>query len=711
MKTYDEKHIKNVVLLGAAKSGKTTLAETMMFEAGLISRRGSVEEGNTVSDYHEIEQERRQSVYATSLHTEWRDYKINLIDTPGLDDFIGETIAALRVCDTGVMLLHAHYGVEVGTELLWNYVDRFRKPVIFAINQLDHEKADFEKTLEQARSRFGAALVVMQYPLQTGPAFREIIDLLKMTLYRFPTNGGKPEKLPIPEQEVEKAKKLHNDLVEKAAEHDEQLMEIYFEKGELDEDELRKGLKIGMMKHEVFPLFCLSAAKDMGSGRLMGFIDNVAPSAVEMPPETGSDGTTQPCDPEGKPCLFVFKSLVEPHLGNLSLFKVMSGALSTGMDLENTQTRQTERLHQLFILDGKNRNAVNKLVAGDIGATLKLKGTLTNHTLAWKGSNLAIEPIHFPEPRLQVAVVAGNKAEDEKLGEVLHEMQREDPTLEVTYSSELHQLLVGAQGELQLQAMRWRLEHIYKMQVTFERPRIPYRETIQQPARAQYRHKKQSGGAGQFAEVHLLVEPWYEGYQPNKEFSIRGVEELTLDWGGKLLFYNCIVGGAIDTRFLPSILKGVMERMHNGPVTSSYVRDVVVYVYDGKMHDVDSNDAAFRTAGMMAFREAFMAARPRLMEPLLDLEVLSPEEQVGEVMGDLQTRRAQINGIETKGHYQQILARVPQAELDKYSTTLRSITQGRASFKSTFHGYGMVPGEIQKRLQDQHALAQEAEHA
>lgn len=711
MKNYDDKHIKNIVLLGATKSGKTTLAETMMYEAKLISRRGTVEEGNTVSDYHEIEQERRNSVYATSMHTEWRDYKINIVDTPGLDDFIGEVIAAVRVCDTGVMLLNAQHGVEVGTELIWNYVDEFQKPLIFAINQIDHEKSDFDKTVEQGKNRFGNSFVLMQYPLNEGNNFDSIIDLLKMTMYKFSKTGGKPEKHSIPESEMERAKKLHNELVEKAAENDEKLMEKYFEQGELSEDEMREGLKIGMMKHQVFPVFCMSAKNDMGSGRMMGFIDNVAPCAVEMPAEKLTNGKELKCDVKEKPSLFVFKSLIEPHLGNLSLFKVMSGEIAVGAELENASNGTLERLNQLFIVDGKNRNTVTKLVAGDIGATLKLKNTQTNQTLRTKGSDIEIEKIVFPESRISVAIVAKNKADDEKLGEVLSDIRKEDPTIKAEFSSELRQMIISAQGELHLMAMKWRLEHIYKMSIDFMKPRIPYRETIQKQSRANYRHKKQSGGAGQFGEVHMLIEPYYEGYVPQKEFSIRGTEEIPLAWGGKLVYYNCIVGGAIEARFLPSILKGVMDKMQQGPITGSYVRDIAVYVYDGKMHDVDSNDMAFKIAGMMAFKDAFTQANPRLMEPIQDLEVLVPEEQMGDVMGDLQTRRAIITGMDSRGHYQIIKARVPLVELDKYSTSLRSITQGRASFKSRFAEYGIVPGELQKKLHEEYAKHEQLEHA
>jgi len=698
MKVYDDKHIKNIVLLGASKSGKTTLAETMMFEAGLINRRGSVEEGNTVSDYHEIEQQRGTSVYATLMHTEWKDYKINIIDTPGLDDFIGEVIAGVRVADTGILVLNAQHGVEVGTELIWNYVDQYNKPIIFAINHLDHEKSNFDETVEQGKKRFGKAFTLMQYPLNEGTGFDAIIDLLKMTMYKFGANGGKPEKLPIPDSEKTRAEELHNQLVEIAAENDEKLMELYFEKGTLDEDEMRLGLKTGMMKHTVFPVFCISAKKDMGTGRLMGFIDNVAPSASEMPPEKTEDEQEFPCDPKGQAVVFIYKSLIEPHLGNLSLFKVMSGELTPGMDLTNAEHNSSERINQLFIVDGKNRNPINKLVAGDLGATLKLKNTQTNQTLYGKGNEVKIAPIEFPQPRISVAIVAKNKNDDEKIGSVLADIHREDPTLLIEYSRELKQVLLHGQGELHLQATKWRLEHIYKMSVEFEKMKIPYRETIKKEARTTYRHKKQSGGAGQFAEVAMMIEPFREGYKVPGDLTLRGKEEIDLDWGGKLMYHNCIVGGAIDTRFLPSILKGVMDKMTEGPTTGSYVRDINVYVYDGKMHPVDSNDTAFKIAGTMAFKEAFRQADPKVLEPIYDLEILVPEEQMGDVMGDLNTRRAIIMGMDSQGAYQVIKARAPLSELDKYSNTLRSITQGKASFKLRFAEYQLVPGEIQKKL-------------
>jgi elongation factor G len=698
MKVYDDKHIKNIVLLGAPKAGKTLLAEDMTFEAGITHRRGTIEGKNTVSDYHDIEHERGNSVFATPLHTEWKDYKINIIDTPGFDDFMGEIISSTRVADTGVMVINSQHGVEVATELIWNYIDRFNKPTIFAVNQVDHPKSDFESSLLALKERYGNAVTQMQYPYNEGEDFNAIIDLLKMVMYKFPVDGGKPKKLAIPESEKEKAERLHNELVEKAAENDEALMEKYFDKGTLDEDEMREGLKLGMIQHSIFPVFCMSAKKNMGSGRMMGFIDNVAPCPREARPERTTEGQEVPFDAEKPTALFIFKSHLEQNLGKLSFFKVISGEVTTNTELINSQTAAVERLNHLFIMDGKSRTPVDRLVAGDIGATLKLKDTYTNQTLHAKEYDVTIEPIEYPEPRIHTAIIAQSKNDEDKIGEVLHKIHQEDPTVEVHYSKELRQLIISAQGELHLAVCKWYLENIYKLNVSFEPPRISYRETIRASSIAVHRHKKQSGGAGQFAEVHMKVEPYYEGMPEPTEYSIRGKEIIDLPWGGKLAFYNCIVGGVIDARFIPSILKGVMEKMEEGPITGSYVRDIRVCVFDGKMHPVDSNDISFKIAGMMAFKNAFMKAEPQLLEPICDLEIVMPEEVMGDVMSDLQTRRSLIMGMDTKGNFQVIRARTPLAELDRYSTTLRSLSQGRASCTQRFADYVPVPYEVQQNI-------------
>jgi elongation factor G len=700
MAIFDTNHVKNVALLGHAGSGKTTLAECMIYEAGLITRRGSVEERNTVSDYHELEQQRGNSIFSSLLHTTWRGYKINIIDTPGYDDFVGEVISALRVADTGIMVLNAASGVEVGTDLVWEYTEQFKTPMVFAVNKLDHESADFNRTLAEAKSHFGSKVVAAQYPVNPGAGFDEIIDLLHMVMYRFPEGGGKPEKLPIPDSEKETADTLHRELVEAVASNDESLMEKYFEQGELSEDEMKAGIKKAMINHDIFPLFCVSAKQNMGSGRLMSYIDNVCPSANEMPPQITQAGTQLPCEAAGPPCIFVFKTISEPHVGELSLFKVYSGTIRSGMELVNETTGSAEKLNQLLIVEGHNRSNVNELVAGDIGATLKLRNTHVNNTLHEKGKNIELHPIEFPTANMTVSVESMRKGDEEKLSIALHTLQEEDATIQVEVSKELKQTLLHCQGELHLQVIKWKLENIHKLEVAFHKPRIAYRETIRKEAEAMHRHKKQSGGAGQFGEVHLRIEPWYEGIPDPHGLNVRGREEINLDWGGKLVYYNCIVGGAIDTRFLPSIMKGVMEKMQEGPLTGSYVRDVRVSVYDGKMHPVDSNDISFKLAGLKAFKEAFAKADPQILEPIFKLEVLCPDDLTGAVMGDLQTRRGMVEGIDTEGHFQKVVARVPLSEMGDYSSTLRSFTQGRAKFRLSFSEYAPVPYELQRKLHE-----------
>ncbi|MDR3712524.1 MAG: elongation factor G [Puia sp.] len=706
MTSFDTSHVKNIVLLGHAGSGKTTLAECMLFEAGLVSRRGTVEEKNTVSDFYELEQQRGNSVFSKLLHTQWRGYKINVLDTPGYDDFAGEMLSALRVADTGVLLLNANFGVEVGADIIWDYTERFKTPMILAVNKLDQDKADFDKTVSQAKDHFGPAVVVVQYPLATGPGFNAIVDVLTMTLYKFPDSGGRPEKCPIPEAEKERADRLHKELIEAIAGNDETLMEQYFDKGELDEDEMKTGLKKAMIGHDLFPLFCLSAKKNMGSGRLMGFIDNVCPSANEMPSQQTLSGEPLPCDAGGPPCIFVYKTISEPHIGDMSFFKVCSGTLKPGMELVNESNGVSEKLNQLFVIEGNRRILVNELTAGDIGATVKLKHTHVNNTLHARGRHFELSPIEFPAPLLSIAIEPAQKGDEEKLSLALHQVQEEDPTAIVEVSQELKQTLIHCQGELHLSVIKWKLEHIARnLRVQFSRPRIPYRETIRKPVQSNYRHKKQSGGSGQFGEVYMQVEPWYEGMPDPKGLTIRGRDEYKLEWGGKLVFLNCIVGGAIDHRFLPSILKGIMEKMHEGPLTGSYVRDVRVCVYDGKMHPVDSNDISFKIAGLMAFKQAFQQADPQILEPVQSVTILCPDDLTGSIIGDLQTRRAVIEGMDTEGHFTKVIARVPLAEMHDYSSSLRSLTQGRAKFRTRFHEYTPVSYDLQRRLIDEYNRA------
>jgi elongation factor G len=696
MKVYDDKHIKNVAFVGAHHSGKTTLAETMLFEAGLLKRRGSVEEKNTISDFHDIEKERLNSIFATPLHTEWRNYKINIIDTPGLDDFIGEIASTMRVADTILMVVNAQHGAEVGTEIIWNYVDRFAKPTVFVINQIDHEKADFEGSYKSIVDLVGNNAIKIQYPLVIDGA-QCIVDVLKMKMYKFGPEGGKPEKLEIPDDQKEIAEQMHNELVEKAAENDEDLMELFFDKGTLNEDEMREGIKKGMLNHELFPVFCMSALNDMGSGRLMGFIDNVAPSAIDLKEEQSVEGETI-SRLESPTTLFVFKTLNDANLGKITFFKVKAGELEQGTKLVNSRTGDTETLNQLYIMEGKDRKQVDKLHVGDIGATLKLKFTETNDTLHTDGTKLTIKPIQYPVARIRKAVYAAEAKNEEKLHEALRKIHSQDPTCSVEYSKELKQHILACQGELHLQVIDWQLKNIYGVEAEYEQPRVAYRETIQRSATTSYRHKKQSGGAGQFGEVHIKIEPYKEGMGEPEGFNVRGVEEVDLEWGGKLVFYNCIVGGAIDARYLPAVMKGVLEVMEEGPLTGSYARDVRVMLFDGKMHPVDSNDISFKIAGAHAFKEAFLNANPKLMEPIQNLEVKMPEEMMGSVMTDLQSRRAIVMGMEGEGKYQKITAKVPLAEMYKYSTSLRSLTQGRGTFSSTFDTFQPVPTNVQAEL-------------
>ncbi len=710
MKSFDSNKVKNIALLGHSGCGKTTLAEAMLFEGKVTNRRGTIEDGNTVSDYHELEQERGNTIFSSLLNVQWKDNKINIIDTPGYDDFVGEVISSLRVADTAVVVLNGQNGVEVGTEIIWEYVDKFKTPTLFVVNHLDQDKASFDDTVEQAKGRFGDNVTIVQYPLNQGNGFNAIIDVLKMVMYQFPPEGSKPEKLPIPDSERAKAEELHNELIEAIAVNDENLMELYFEKGSLDEAEMAAGLRKSLVSQDIFPVFCCSAKQNMGSGRVLGFIRDIAPAMIDLAPADLTDGGTLACDSSKDVSLFIFKTVSEQNLGNMSYFKVFSGEISSGTELLNSKTRGSERINQIYILNGKNRTQVNSLKAGDIGATVKLKNTPTNTTLHEKGHTHEIKPIVFPEPRINVAVTTDNKADMEKLAQALYQLHNEDPTLTIELSHELKQTLVGGQGELHLAKAKWLIKNNQRLDFEYIKPKIPFRETIRKSTESMYRHKKQSGGAGQFGEVHMLLEPYYEGMPNPPGLSVRRGQQLVeLDWGGKLAFLNCIVGGAIDAKYMNAIMKGIMEKMEDGPLTGSYVRDVRVCVYDGKMHAVDSNDMAFKLAASMAFKSGFQKASPQLLEPVYDVEVLVAGDAMGDVMGDLQTRRAMIMGIEAAGHYQKIKARVPLMELYKYASTLRSLTQGRAKHTQRFAEYAAVPSDVQQQLISNHkAELQEA---
>lgn len=705
------KDIRNVVLLGHSGSGKTTFTETMLFESGAITRRGSVEAKNTYSDFSPIEQERGNSIFSTLMHLKWKDSKINVIDTPGLDDFVGEVVSSLKVADTAVILLNSAHGVEVGTELVWPYVDKFHTPAIFVINQVDHEKSDFDVTLEQAVNRFGNKLIPFQYPLNQGNGFNTIVDALRMVMYVFPPDGGKPEKQPIPDSEMGRAQEMHNALVEAAAENDEELMEKFFDAGTLNEEELAEGLTIALANQEIFPVFCCSAINNMGSGRIMGFLNDIAPSPADRPPAKLEGGATLEPKEDAPTSIFIYKTMSEPQVGLVSYFKVYSGTLKAGDELVNAENSTTERFNQLYESEGKVRNNIDSLCAGDIGVTVKLKNSHTNNTLNTKGKDIKIEKIDFPAPRIRTAVVPPSKAEMEKLMKALHQIEEEDPTLIVEQSAQLKQTILHGQGQLHLDIVKYRIEGLNGISMEFAEPRIPYRETITRVANDSYRHKKQSGGAGQFAEVHMRIEPYYEGMPDPDGLSVRKTDIEDLPWGGKLAFYWCIVGGSIDSKFSNAIKKGIMQKMEEGPLTGSYCQNIRVCVYDGKMHPVDSNDMAFMIASAQVFKNCFKNAGPQIMEPIYNLEVLCSDTVMGDVMGDLQTRRAMIMGMDSDGHYQKIQAKVPLAELYKYSSTLRSLSQGRAKFNRSFAEFAAVPHDVQDNLIAAHEAELEEAHS
>lgn len=719
MKVYQTNEIKNIALLGNDGSGKTTLTEALLYESGIIKRRGRITAKNTVSDYFPVEQEYGYSVFSTVYHVEWNGKKLNIIDCPGSDDFVGAAITALNVTDTAILLLNGQYGPEVGTQNHFRYTEKLGKPVIFLVNQLDSEKCDFDHVLEQLKENYGSKVVPVQYPLSTGPDFNSLIDVLLMKKYSWGPDGGAPTIEDIPAEEMEKAQEWHKTLVEAAAEHDESLMEKFFESESLTEDEMREGIRKGLAARGMFPVFCVCAGKDMGVRRLMEFLGNVVPFVDEMPVVHNTRGVPVPPDPNGPTSLYFFKTAVEPHIGDVQYFKVMSGVVHEGDDLSNADRGSKERMAQLYVCAGANREKVDELRAGDIGCTVKLKDVKTGNTLNGKDCENRFNFIKYPNPKYTRAIKPVNEADTEKMMAVLNRMREEDPTWIVEQSKELRQILVHGQGEFHLRTLKWRLENNEKLQVKFEEPKIPYRETITKTARADYRHKKQSGGAGQFGEVHLIVEPYAEGmpdpvsYKINGQelkVNIKGREEIDLEWGGKLVFINSVVGGAIDARFMPAILKGIMERMEHGPLTGSYARDVRVIVYDGKMHPVDSNELSFMLAARNAFSLAFKEAGPKILEPIYDLEVYVPSDYMGDVMSDLQSRRALIMGMDSEAGYQKLQAKIPLKELSSYSISLSSITGGRASFNTKFASYELVPNEMQQTLIAEHEKELDAEN-
>ena len=620
-------------------------------------------------------------------------------------------MTALNVTDTALLLINGQFGPEVGTQNHFRYTEKLQKPVIFLVNQLDNENCDYEKVVEDLHSIYGNKVVPVQYPVKTGPDFCELIDVILMKKLKWGAEGGEPTIEDIPAEEKERAEAMHKELVEAAAENDEGLMEKFFETEHLTEDEMREGIRKGMVTRSIFPVFCVCASKNMGVGRLMEFLGNVVPFVDEMPAVHNSRGEEVKLDPNGPTSIYFFKTGVEPHIGEVQYFKVMSGTVHEGDDLSNADRGSKERMAQIFVCSGANREKVEKLSAGDIGCTVKLKDVRTGNTLNGKDCEHRFNFIKYPNPKYTRAIRAVNEADTEKMMAALNRMRQEDPTWEVEQSKELRQILVHGQGEFHLRTLKWRLENLDKIAIEFYEQRIPYRETITKAARADYRHKKQSGGAGQFGEVHLIVEPYSDGMPDptvykfgNQEIriAIKGKEEIPLEWGGKLVFINSVVGGAIDARFMPAILKGIMSRMEQGPLTGSYARDVRVIVYDGKMHPVDSNELSFMLAGRNAFSIAFKEAGPKILEPIYDVEVFVPADKMGDVMSDLQGRRGMIVGMSSENGYEKLQAKVPLKEMASYSTSLSSLTGGRASFIMKFASYELVPGDLQSKLIDAH---------
>lgn len=710
MKVYETKDIRNIALIGGAKSGKTTMAEAMIFEGKMINRRGNVDDKNTVSDYRAIELDRQHSVHSSLLYTVYNGKKINIIDVPGFSDFVGDTIAALNVCDTALFMINGQSGVEATTETAWKQTELAGTPTMFSINQLDHHGANFNETITSLKDYFGEKVTLVQYPTNAGEGFNSVIDLILMKQLTFDAEGGEPKMSDIPDSEKSKAEELHLALIENAAEGDEALMEKYFENDTLTLEEIREGVRLGMINRSIFPVMCSAAKHGIGATRVMDFITKSCPSPDEMPERKTTDGTGYKCNSSGPVASFVFKTSVEQHLGEVSFVKVYGGILKEGMDLVNPRTSNKERISQIFLLNGKNREKVEKVNAGDIAITIKLKDVRTSDSLMdQKISKAGFEPLTLPVEIYTMALKAVNSSDDEKIGIILSEMHRTDPTINIEYSRELKQMLVKTQGEFHLNTIKWYIKNVHNIEIETISQKIPYRETITKTSNADYRHKKQSGGSGQFGEVHLRIMPFVEGYKNPTDIPIRGTDIHELPWGGKLVFNNCIVGGAIDARFLPAILKGIMERMNEGPLTGSYARDIVVFIYDGKMHPVDSNEISFKLAGRNAFSQAFKTAGPKIMEPINDVEISVPEEMMGAVMTDLQGRRGIIMGMDAKGRNQVIRAKIPAAEMTRYATSLSAITSGRGTFSSNFDEYLQVPSDVQEQLLKAYEESQQEE--
>jgi elongation factor G len=707
MKVYETADIRNVALVGHQGAGKTTLTEAMLFATGAITRMGSVTDHTTVSDYHDSEHQREMSIFASLVHPEHAGKKFNVLDTPGYPDFMGEVVGSLKVADAAIFVLNASDPVQVGTDVAWGFAGKENLPVVFVINHIDKPGIDFPQVITTIQERFGRSATMLQLPVEGS---RSIVDLVLMKQLTYPEGKGAPKVEPISGALAERATELHNALVENVAENDESLMEKYLESGDLSEQELLGGLAAAVRERQLFPVLVASATQNVGVTRLLEIIAGVCPDPQHGRPLKTDAGDDYKVDPSAPPVAFVFRTMSEQHVGEYSFFKVCSGSLETAMDLENVQTRTAERLGGLFVLNGRNRDGVNKVNSGDLCATVKLKDTHTGNTLAPKGSGISIAPIAFPEPRYKAAIRAATAGEEDKLSSGLHKLVAEDPSLKIIHDSDLGQLLLGGQGEMHIDIAKFRLKSRFSVDVELSIPKVSYRETVQKSGRAQYRHKKQTGGAGQFADVSLIVEPLVGEYVPPADIKVRDSHQVKTSWGATVEMIDGIVGGVIDMRrFASAIQKGVIEAMQNGPIAGYPCGDCRVVVYFGKMHDVDSNEAAFKTAARQCFRLAFEAASPVMLEPICDLEVILPDEYMGDVMGDLNTRRARIQGMEAEGANQKIIAAAPEVEILRYSTQLRSLTQGRGLHTARFKQYEAMPRNVQDKITEEAKKAKAAE--
>lgn len=700
MKEYHPEQIRNIALIGHGGSGKTSFAEAACFCAGSTTRLGRVEEGNTVSDYHPDEIERQISINSAVISNEWHGFKVNLIDTPGYTDFTGEVKSSLRVSDTALVFLKAVEGAEVGTEIVWGYTRDMRVPALFVVAKLDNENADFDRTVAQARDRFSHDVIPVQFPTAVGAGFEAIVDVVKMKLLAYSRDGkGRATESDIPGDLRQRADEMREHLVEQIAETDEKLLDAFFTNGTLTDEQIRAGLRAGIRNRKIFPVLCASGTLNVGVSAALDFCAEYAPgpAQVETPAgyAPGSDHTKEipvRCDAAAQPVMFVFKTVAEPHVGELSFFRVYAGTVAPGMDMVNDSNGKAERLAQIFVMRGKDRKEVGKLHAGDFGAVVKLKDTHTNNTLSSKAFPVVLPPIEFPEPVISMALVARQKGDEDKIATGLHSLHEEDPTFVVRVDGELHQTVISGQGELHLEIITRRLKAKYGVEVEMVEPKIPYRETIKGRANeVEYKHKKQTGGRGQFGHVWIKVEPLVQG--------------------GGFEFEDAIVGGVVPGRFIPAVQKGIVEAMETGVVAGYKVVDVKVTLFDGSYHDVDSDEHSFKIAGRMAFKKGFKEARPIILEPIYEIEVRVPEDYMGDVMGDISSRRGKILGMDSDGVTQIIRANVPLKELFRYSTTLRSMTQGRGIHRQKFDHYEETPREVAEKIIAEHARQKVEEEA